>query len=374
MMDRDALIKDLENAVARGTAESRLAALWHATDLLIAGRYSEDEIWTFGEVIGLLAAEIELAARAELARRLAPSANAPVKVVNGLASDDAIDVAGPVLRRSERLDDRALIENARCKGQAHLLAISQRRSLSEDVTDVLVTHGNREVVRSVTRNQGARFSDSGFWHLVRRSEHDMILAECVGMRKDIPRHHFQKLIAKASDEVKARLAAANPGVADEVRHVVADVAGTIQGKFGPVSPSYFEAKRFVGELYRSGHLSPNKVCEFARSRQFEKVTVALSLLCELPVDVVERALLDDRCDMVLILAKACDLSWTVTKFLLLLRAPDAGISAHDLDDALSNFDRLTVATARQVLRFYRSRREDQASVSGQNRLAPLHRM
>jgi uncharacterized protein (DUF2336 family) len=373
MSDGDALIQELESAVSRGTTESRLAALWHATDLLIAGRYSEDEIWTFGEVIGLLAAEIELAARAELARRLAPSANAPVKVINRLASDDAIDVAGPVLRQSERLDDRTLIENARSKSQDHLLAISQRRSLSEEVTDVLVTRGDREVARAVTANQGARFSDSGFWHLVRRSENDIILAERVGTRKDIPRHHFQKLIAKASDEVKARLVAANPRMAEEVRHVVADVTGAIQAKFGPASRSYFEAKRFVGALYCAGNLNPDQICELARSHKFEEVTIALSLLCELPVDVVERALLDDRCDMVLILAKACDLSWTVTKFLLSLRAPDANISAHDLDDALNNFERLSVATARQVLRFYRSRR-DSASVSASSWLPPLHRM
>ena len=50
------------------------------------------------------------------------------------------------------------------------LAISQRKSLHEDVTDVLVSRGNREVVRSVARNSGARFSDSGFWRLVQRTE------------------------------------------------------------------------------------------------------------------------------------------------------------------------------------------------------------
>jgi len=45
-------LRDLDDAVSRGTADSRTRALWHATDLLIAGRYSDDEIWTFGEVIG----------------------------------------------------------------------------------------------------------------------------------------------------------------------------------------------------------------------------------------------------------------------------------------------------------------------------------
>ena len=37
-------LRDLDEAILRGTAESRERALWHATDLLIAGSYSEDEI------------------------------------------------------------------------------------------------------------------------------------------------------------------------------------------------------------------------------------------------------------------------------------------------------------------------------------------
>ena len=71
-------LTELEDAVSRGTAESCLQALWHATDILIAGRYSEEQIWTFGEIIGRLAEDIEIAARVRLANKLAPSDNAPV--------------------------------------------------------------------------------------------------------------------------------------------------------------------------------------------------------------------------------------------------------------------------------------------------------
>ena len=47
-------LHELEVAVSLGSAESRERALWYATDVLIAGRYTDDEIWMFGEVIGLL--------------------------------------------------------------------------------------------------------------------------------------------------------------------------------------------------------------------------------------------------------------------------------------------------------------------------------
>src|SRR5277367_3604670 len=125
MTEPKSLLAELEDAVSRGTAESCLKALWHATDILIGGRYSEDQIWTFGEIIGRLAEEIEIAARVRLANKLAPSNNAPGNVIKKLAFDESIDVAGPVLRVSERIDAKTLVENARSQSQQHLLAISK---------------------------------------------------------------------------------------------------------------------------------------------------------------------------------------------------------------------------------------------------------
>jgi uncharacterized protein (DUF2336 family) len=223
MTEVKSFLSDLDDAVARGTAESRKRALWHATDLLIAGRYSDDEIWTFGEVIGRLADEIEVAARAQLSKRLANLDNAPINIIHKLAFDDSIDVAGPVLRESEQLDDNALIANATTKSQSHLLAISQRKSIGETVTDVLVARGDQHVVNSVASNAGARFSDFGFLHMVQRAEGDSILAEQLGLRRDIPRRVFQQLIAKASEDVKKRLERERPGIIDQIQTSVSDV-------------------------------------------------------------------------------------------------------------------------------------------------------
>jgi hypothetical protein len=52
MIETGSFLRELEEAVSRGSADSRLQALWHATDFLIAGRYTDDEIWVFGEIIG----------------------------------------------------------------------------------------------------------------------------------------------------------------------------------------------------------------------------------------------------------------------------------------------------------------------------------
>ena len=112
MSDVKTFLRGLDEAIQRGTPESRMKALWHTTDLMITGGYSEDEIWTFGEVIGRLADEIEVAARAQLSKQLARFDQAPVNIIHKLAFDDEIEVAGPVLQESERLEPYALIANA----------------------------------------------------------------------------------------------------------------------------------------------------------------------------------------------------------------------------------------------------------------------
>src|SRR5258708_11769468 len=285
-------LHDLDEAVQRGTAASRTRALWHTTDLMIAGSYSDDEIWTFGEVIGRLADEIEVATRAELAKRLARFDQAPVNIIHKLAFDDAIEVAAPILQESTRLEPYALVANVCTKSQTHMLAISKRKSSDEQVTDVLVTRGDQEVVNSVVTNDGARFSDFGFLHMIQRAEGDSILAEQLGLREDIPRHVFQQLIAKASDNVRKRLKYERPDMVDQIQSSVTDVAGELQSKFGPVSRGYFVAKKVVTTQHREGNLNENSISGYARGHRIEQATIGLSLLCSLPADVIERAMLD----------------------------------------------------------------------------------
>jgi len=362
-------LEDLDDAISRGTEESRTRALWHATDVLIAGRYSEEEISTFGKVISRLADEIEVEVRAQLSERLARFDQAPVAVIHRLAFDDAIEVARPVLENSKRLDDEALIANARSKSQAHLLAISKRPSIGEAVTDVLVARGNRAVVNSVAGNAGARISGSSLLHMVKRAEGDSILAEQLGLRKDIPRHLFQQLIAKATDDVRKRLESERPEMGEQIGSSVVDVAGELQSKFGPVSRSYFVAKRVVTAQHRLGNLNEESIVGYAMGHRLDEVTIGLSLLSALPVDVIERALVDRNREMLLILARALKFSWQTTMALLFLGAKDHRITARELSAFERDFVRLNVETSQSVLDFYRSRKNVEPGEPGFRREA-----
>lgn len=362
MLAQQSLIAELEEAISSGSIDRRVETLRRICDLFLTGApmYSDEQVDLFDDVIGRLAATIETQARAELSNFLAPIANAPVRLVKTLAADDAIEVAGPVLAHSARLDDEDLVGTAKTRSQEHLLAIAQRASLSEAVTDVLVTRGDRAVVHSVAQNEGARFSEDGFDVLVKRSDGDDALAERVGLRSDIPKRHFTALLALASEAVQCKLVAANPDAADRIRDVVADIADKMQAAVG--SPRNYAAKRgHVELLHQASRLGEAEVHTFAKSGKFEETAVALSLLSGLSVDVIERSMLDERPDMVLIIVKAIGFCWATAKLVLLLRTEGRLTPSHDLELALQSFDRLQVSTAQRTVRFYQTRRNASAA-------------
>ena len=352
-----ALISEVENAIANGSAGRRSEMLRRVTDLFIIGssQLSDDDIKIFDDVIKRLAAKIEISARALLATRLAPLPNAPADTVRMLAFDDAIEVAGPILFQSARLDDITLIENAKKKGQSHMLAISRRESLSEAVTDVLVELGDRQVVFSALNNLGARFSKIGFSTLVDRSDDDDELATCVGSRLEIPRHLFIALMAKASEAVRNKLEALHPHAIQQVRQAVADAASRIQAEIFAESPNHV-AERVSGESsHQSAQLDERTLDSFAKAGAFGEATATLAAMCKLPAQFVEQAMTQSRSETVLILAKAVGLSWPTVKTILLLRAKRHIISPEEISQCLASFERLKPTTAQEIVRFYRTR-------------------
>ena len=351
------IIDELEASLASGSVRHRLKVLQRVSDLFVAGssHYTGAEIALFDDVLTRVAAAVEVRARAQLSRRMAPLPNAPRGLIRKLAFDDAIVVAAPVLASSLQLSDDDLIENAVTKSQEHLYAIAQRLKLSEDVTDVLVERGNRRVVSRVASNDGARFSFKTYERMVKKARGDRRLTLTIGRRSDVPRQCFLKLLETASAEVRQKLEAKNPQAAREIRDAVADVASEMQREVREASRRCKVAARDARYLFRAHRLTEANVHAAACAHHFAKTAAALSMLGQFPIDLVERALLEKGVEGVLILAKAAGCSWTTTKAILVMRSAGRGLSNHDLDNAMASFERLNQQTARRVVKFYERR-------------------
>lgn len=350
---RQALIEELEAAIDNRDISSRADALRRVTDLFLSGSrgFDEEQMALFDEVMGRLVEEIEEAARAAFGRQLATIANAPAKVSRKLALDDSIEVAEPLLMHSERLDEETLIEGARTKSQPHLLAISRRKTLSENVTDVLVERGDKTVVVSTAGNSGARFSSNGYSTLVIRSKVDEKLALTVWTRAGVPREHLLSLFEAASETVRRRFETADRAKAALVRDMVKRAADDIQTQIREVSVEFQATQERVRALHRTGNLTESRLREFAEMTKFDETTVALSLLCDMPLGAIERALIHDK-NHILVLAKAIGLSWPTVKAVLQFSTTGPGLES---DQCLAKFNKLRPETARTAIKFYRLR-------------------
>lgn len=359
------LIDEIQDTTVSGLTKRQLRALTRITDLFVAGsaRYSKQEIEVFDEVFKTLVAVIELKTRVKLARHLATNSNAPATLVRAFAFDDAIAVAAPVLSQSTALSEADLVVNASTKSQGHLYAIAQRRTISEAVTEILIERGEPNVVHTVAKNAGACFSDGSFRELVMRAGDDAKLALHVGTRRDIPRHHFLKLLETASASVCSKMIAANPQFTDAVQDAVTEVIDDINLEVRNKSRDHAIAKTKVRRLKYWRELGDANVHAAARAQNFEKTVMALSVLAHCPIEMAERAVLNENPGVVQVIAKAAGCSWATVKALLLMTAADRRMSKVDLDQAREDFERLETRTARRVLEFYDARRNERTIAS-----------
>jgi uncharacterized protein (DUF2336 family) len=349
------LIDELEHAVKNGSPENRTNTLRRVTDLFLhdANRLNDEQIEVFDDVLCLLAERIERNALVDLGKLLAPIDNAPARVIRSLASHDEIIVAAPVLTGSRRLTTGDLVAIAQTKGQAHLLAISERSALEPAVTDILLDRGDRKVVTTVATNAGARFSELGFSRLVEKSADDDALAEIVGSRKDISLTLLRDLLQRATEAVKAKIfALLPPERRDEIEQVIAKIAKGLSRK---TEHDYSYAESRIEALEVSGLLNEDALTTFVRRSQLDELIVALARLSSSPIKAIAPLLTGHRNDAVLIPCKAADLQWSTVEVILRGRLPNQTVSDEIIALARDDYAKLAKATAQRALRFMRVR-------------------
>lgn len=357
MKSQESLIDQLEDAVSDKSLARRADMLKRITDLFLygSGKHSRAEIDLFDEVMTRLIDSVEVAARAQFGSRLADAADAPGNVMRLLAFDRAIEVAGPVLSRSDCLSEKDLIRNAETMSQEHLLAISKRRELRERLTDVLITRGNREVLVSTATNSGCHFSSLGLASLVEKAGSDDRLALSIWARRDIPRQQMVRLFRQASEGLRLQLEVANPREVSSIRAAITLASERVQAVARTGSAEFRHLSGYLEELHSNDKLDEGVLDELVRQENFDGVAAALSLMCDLPIGTVERALAQGRYEQILLFAKAAELSWKATLALIKFQACGQAIAQSEAEQYFASYSRMRVKTAQTALQFYRLR-------------------
>ncbi|MGI9384170.1 MAG: DUF2336 domain-containing protein [Methyloligellaceae bacterium] len=350
MADARGLLLALDTLTSEKSGGNASALLDRVTDLFFATSESQSEADSavFGDVIERIAYEVEVEARAQLAKRLAPAEKAPLSLIRGLAKDEII-VARPVLEQSPRLTDHDLVQIARSLGQDHLHAIASRDTLSSKVTDVIVERGDDHVLTQVASNDGAHFSFRGIEHLSDRAKSSDALMSALSSRADIPENLIDEVKRNVSTRLKSELLASNPEMdSEQVDSLVNAQADSIDVE------SYKASNDKLLKLHQAGELKEYMLVYFARERRLAETVRCLALLTGLEDSLVSRCLLKADIAALGILCKASGFQNKTYSSLLQIRTTTNRLNGRAIADAMRTYDSLTTQAARSAIEHVRS--------------------
>lgn len=184
------------------------------------------------DILRTLIREVEMTVRKELAERLSASETVPGSLLHDLAND-AIEVAHPILVRSEVLQNAELIEVIRHRTMEHRLAIAMRKSVESEVADALVESGEVEVMERLLENPGADLSAGAMEQIVIRSEKDERLHLPLVSRDDLAPDLAKRMLWWVSAALRKHIVTAyeiDPASLDV--EIETAVRGLIEGKEG----------------------------------------------------------------------------------------------------------------------------------------------
>jgi uncharacterized protein (DUF2336 family) len=318
------------------------------TDLFLSnvGRLGDSQIAAVDGVLAHLVGRVEATTVIQLSEALSTVDRAPRQTIRKLAFHEQPQVAAPVLRCSNCLAEADLLEIIKSRSQQHLLAICDRKTLNEALTDALMRFGDVNVSNALARNSGARFSECGYATLVGRAERDEGLAEKLGVRLDIPGSLLRELIGKVADVVRARFLTGSRPVARGKAQNSAATAGQVRKAI-----DYTQAQSEVVALNRTGKLNDSIVNRFAVRGEYTHVVAALALKADVKVEAIEPLLEPDRVYGLIVACKAAQVTWSTTTMIVRNRPNCPPSTDRELEQCVAVYESLLLSVAQWTIRF-----------------------
>lgn len=343
------------SALARETSSDRRRELLHAvTDLFLnnAAAPSREQGDLFGDIVRRVLEDVTVEARAELSNRVATVDVLPHDIAMRLATDD-ISVAEPMLRQSPVLSETDLISIAEDRGQEHLLAISVRDGLTSGVTDVLVRRGNTDVLRSVSTNESARFSQDGFRRLVDRAAADEVLRESLQRRRDLPAVEQQRLHDTMMEVIKVGIG--DIADADRIAELTHGALTRIEQEMKVARSQRLEA-RFLSKDIKDGRITLSKaVSLLAESERQYDLAQILADLEGIAHTQIFRVLIAPEVSGLAVLAKSHSITPDAFAALVEMRRKRLKLTTEQARAEFNAYEQVDAQNAQRVMRFLKVR-------------------
>jgi uncharacterized protein (DUF2336 family) len=323
---------------------------------------NEQELAFFGDIMLKLARDMEAKVRAVLSDSLADASVAPRELIDELANDD-IDVAQPLLTRSPVLSDSDLLSIVARHSQEHLLAISQRETVSERVADSLAGKGDDRVLGSLAGNEGAELSETTMATMIGRAIDKQAVRGQLVARTDVSRDLAENLFQNVTAAVREKLLADATGVdAAAIDHAIEQTHDELVQNSDESDRAY--ARRFIVRKSKLKQLDNKMVTSFVENREIWKFVSGLAEMTGIDFDAARQSVFDPSGQKMAVLCKAIDLDVVVFNDAMEFTNFKKSRSPQETFTLSGVYGAMTVNSAQRALRFLRLRQKTAQNVAG----------
>lgn len=345
-------------ALARDkSAAGRRRLFENMRDMFLAGgrTLSERECSLMGEILRNLVHDVEMSLRKMLAEQLAARSDTPRELVIQLANDQ-IEVAHAILLKSDVLQDADLVEVIKHRTMEHQLAISMRKSVSEEVSKALVETGQEDVIASVLNNHGAKISREVMDYLVSESKRVDAYQNPLVRRPDLSPDLAQRMYWWVSAALRKHIADNFPvdqaALDDAIESVTAEYVGS-----PPDDASDSKPQELVDRLADLGELRPDFLVKSLRQGEISLFEAAFCKLSGIKPKLLRRIIFEPGGEALALLCRAIDVDLKTfeTVFELTRQAKDGEevITPEQRQELRNLYERTQAADAERVLKRWR---------------------
>ncbi len=344
--------------LARTTdSEKRRELLREVTDMFFAtsGIRNEREDALFGDVLQLVAAEMQEGVLAELAERFAGAEDAPVGLMRDLANH-SFEVAGPVLRESKVLDEQTLLQIINYQSQQHIAAVAQREHVSETLSDAIVRFGDDQALDALMRNETASVSRTSMEAAVDRARRNALLHEAVVTRRDLPLDLLNEMYFVVESRLRDQILQRNASVdAATLDAALSKARERLNRAVGDLSAEARNAMSFIQSKKNNGELNARLLVSLYREAKRMHFLYGLAEITHLDHETVANILERQDIDGLAMICRASNIERPLFVTLAVLTC--GGETAMDKAEEFGRlYNSVPVEAAQRAMRFLKVRK------------------
>ncbi|MCC3305035.1 DUF2336 domain-containing protein [Sneathiella sp. HT1-7] len=324
-------------------------------------RLSEQEHALIVSILTKLLTEIETTLRQNLAEELADHENVPHGLITLLANDE-IEVARPILFKSHLLAEPDLIEIIQNRGKEHMLAIAERDDLNTTLSDMLISHGDEDVISHLIENGDAKISRDSMEYLVEESRRIDRFQEPLIARHDIPSDLAHKMFWWVSAALRRHIL--ENFEIDELELNEKIVAAAKTEYRYDIDEKSSNADKLIAELSKRKELNEKFLVQSLRGRQIRLFVIGLAELSGLDYRKISRFIYDPNAEALIVVLKALEFSRNSFSTIYLLtrnishnKTIKKSTRPEEVEIIMKFYDKISTKNAKMTLRFWQLERD-----------------